>query len=541
MLYDHGDIMEDSDKTKEELIEELGRLRRETGSGTPPLKDDVPECGRDEEWQVVMDMLGDFLFVLDAKGSIIKTNPVVSKKLGFSQEDLLSMNIFDLYHPERGAEAEEIYSQIMVGEKYLCEIPFRTSDGSAVPVETKVAPGKWHGMDVIISISRDVSAGKTVEYELRVAFEKMKSILSSVPAYIWSAIIDSTGRFSYIYQSPAVIGITGRLPGYFMPGMDLWFGIVHQDERERVMSLYRKLISGEIAAGEDIYRVLHSDGETRWVRDNVLARKLGDNRVRLDGVITDITERLRAMEALEKSEGRLKGILSSMVDMVFAFDRDTRFTFFHTQDRGSLYVAPDKFAGKKHSDVMPPEIDILFSDAFEKNRAGKAAEFEYWLDVDGIRKCYSTKLAPIIKEGEFDGAVAVVRDITQHKTLQDALIMSERRYRELFNNIHDGSFWIDMEGRLIDFNQPFQELLGYEREDLYRLTVWDITPAELHDAEKKIIENEVITRGYSDFYRKEYLNKEGARIPVEVRRYLIRDLDGKPEGMWVIVRKTGPA
>jgi hypothetical protein len=51
----------------------------------------------------------------------------------------------------------------------------------------------------------------------------------------------------------------------------------------------------------------------------------------------------------------------------------------------------------------------------------------------------------------------------------------------------------------------------------------------------------VITRGYSDFYRKEYLNKEGARIPVEVRRYLIRDHDGKPEGMWVIVRKTGPA
>ena len=133
-------------------------------------------------------------------------------------EELLSMNIFELYPPDRRAEAEESYSQIIVGEKYLCDIPFRTKNGADIAIETKVRPGKWRGADVIFSISRDVSAGKAVEYELRVAFEKMKSILSSVSAYIWSGIIDPGGRFSYIYQSPA-LDITGRAARIFPAGV----------------------------------------------------------------------------------------------------------------------------------------------------------------------------------------------------------------------------------------------------------------------------------------------------------------------------------
>ncbi len=134
--------------------------------------------------------------------------------------------------------------------------------------------------------------------------------------------------------------------------------------------------------------------------------------------------------------------------------------------------------------------------------------------------------------------MAVVRDITDDKKLQDALFRSERRYRELFNNIHDGSTWVDMEGRLIDFNQPFEDLLGYEREELYLLTVWDITPPKWHDLEKGAIDTQLRERSYSDPYRKEYIRKDGAIVPVLVRKYLLRDEDGNPEGMWVIVHRV---
>ena len=117
-------------------------------------------------------------------------------------------------------------------------------------------------------------------------------------------------------------------------------------------------------------------------------------------------------------------------------------------------------------------------------------------------------------------------------------MVSEHRFRELFNNIHDGSTWIDMEGRMIDFNQPFEELLGYSREELYRMTVWDITPEKWHESEKSDNTGARCCHGaIPSIYRKEYIRKDGTVIPVEVQRSLIRDHAGNPEGMWVIVRK----
>ena len=77
-----------------------------------------------------------------------------------------------------------------------------------------------------------------------------------------------------------------------------------------------------------------------------------------------------AMQALEQSESRLAGILSSMADIVFAFDTETRFIFYHSPDPGGLYMSPDKFIGRKVEEVMPPDIAAQFSDAFRKAAAG---------------------------------------------------------------------------------------------------------------------------------------------------------------------------
>ncbi|TFH43534.1 MAG: PAS domain S-box protein [Chrysiogenales bacterium] len=524
------DQMDDNHRDREEAIE--GEPRPRGKADRPP----VPEREEGDEWRVMMEMLGDLLFIMDPSGAIVRANPAAAGKLGFSQDELLSMTIFDLYRPDRRSEAEEIYSQIIAGERYVCGIPFQARDGRLIAVETKIIPGRWRGEDVVFSLSRASSAGKALEYDLRLAFEKMKTVLDSVSAYIWSGIVDPAGGFSYIYQSPAVEAITGRRPAYFGQGLDAWFGIIHEDDRERVRERYRSLITGESSAMEDGYRIIHGCGDFRWVRDSVLAHGIGENRVRLDGVVTDISERRRAIEALEMSEGRLRGILSSMGDMVFAFDADSRFIFYHASDVKSLYVIPDQFIGRTHAEIMPPEINALFQPAFERIRQGGESEFEYWLDLAGGRRWFSTKLSAIVRDGNFDGAVAVVRDITTHKAMEETLVMSERRYRELFNTIHDGSTLVDMEGRIIDFNPPFQDLLGYGRDELIGMTVWEITPAEWHSLEREIIATQVIERGYSDVYRKEYRAKDGTVIPVEVQRCLLRDVGGSPDGMWVIVR-----
>ncbi len=95
---------------------------------------------------------------------------------------------------------------------------------------------------------------------------------------------------------------------------------------------------------------------------------------------------------------------------------------------------------------------------------------------------------------------------------------------------------VDMDGRIQQFNQAYRKMLGYESDELRKLTYMDLTPEKWHDFETGIIEKQVLPRGYSDIYEKEYIRKDGTVFPVELRTVLMRDEAGNPSGMWAIVR-----
>ncbi len=123
-----------------------------------------------------------------------------------------------------------------------------------------------------------------------------------------------------------------------------------------------------------------------------------------------------------------------------------------------------------------------------------------------------------------------------HQEAEKALQESEARYRRLFESMMDAFARIDMNGRLVEFNRPYQDMLGYSEEELLRLTYRDLTPQKWHAFEAGIVEKQVLGRGHSEVYEKEYRKKDGTVFPVELRTFLLRDGKGNPTGMWSIVR-----
>ncbi len=132
-------------------------------------------------------------------------------------------------------------------------------------------------------------------------------------------------------------------------------------------------------------------------------------------------KREQAEAALKESETRLSNILSSMVDLVFVLDKDSRFTSFFVPSN-ELYIPPEEFVGKKYSDVMPPHINKLMAEAIDKNKKGEVAEFEYWLEIGGQTQWYYAKVSPMLVVGKFAGGVAVARNITERKRAEERII-----------------------------------------------------------------------------------------------------------------------
>jgi PAS domain S-box-containing protein len=127
-------------------------------------------------------------------------------------------------------------------------------------------------------------------------------------------------------------------------------------------------------------------------------------------------------------------------------------------------------------------------------------------------------------------------DITERKVMDRALQESEQRYRRLHESITDAFVSVDMNGRIIEFNPAYEALLGYTAEELRQQTYVGLTPEKWHAFERSIVAEQVLPRGHSDVYEKEYRRKDGTILPVELRTFLIRDASGQPAGMWAIVR-----
>jgi PAS domain S-box-containing protein len=79
-------------------------------------------------------------------------------------------------------------------------------------------------------------------------------------------------------------------------------------------------------------------------------------------------------------------------------------------------------------------------------------------------------------------------------------------------------------------------MLGYSKDELRNMTYPQLTPERWHQKDEEITGEQVMKRGYSDLFEKEYFRKDGSVFPISIRVWLIRDEKWRPAGMWGIVR-----
>src|SRR5262249_53538602 len=117
-----------------------------------------------------------------------------------------------------------------------------------------------------------------------------------------------------------------------------------------------------------------------------------------------------------------------------------------------------------------------------------------------------------------------------------ALRQSEAKYRHLHESITDAVVAVDMAGHILETNPTFQSMLGYTGEELRRLPYHELTPERWHAFEARIVAEQVLARGHSEVYQKEYRRRDGSVFPIELRTYLLRNESNQPIGIWAIVR-----
>jgi PAS domain S-box-containing protein len=121
---------------------------------------------------------------------------------------------------------------------------------------------------------------------------------------------------------------------------------------------------------------------------------------------------------------------------------------------------------------------------------------------------------------------------------EEELRVSRIRYREIFQGSRDGYVMVSADGRILDANMAYCEMLGYSLEELRELhDFYEITPPRWREWEQKEIwDGRLLTRGYSGLYEKEYIRRDGTVFPVELQAYAVRDESGEIDYLWGVAR-----
>ena len=142
--------------------------------------------------------------------------------------------------------------------------------------------------------------------------------------------------------------------------------------------------------------------------------------------------------------------------------------------------------------------------------------------------------------------VSVFMDITEQKKKnasereeqekwEQQLVISEKRYRRLYETTHDGIMARDLNGQMIDCNKAYAKMLGYSKKELRHMAIQQLLPEKWHEQREKIV-NKVLQTGRSIVFEREYMRKDGSVFPSSVRTWRLTDGKGKVIGIWSTVR-----
>jgi len=110
--------------------------------------------------------MDDFLMIIDKNGMILHSNPVVFERLGYSYNELIGKNFFDLNIKKSIASNDCNINEIFNNKKSIFQSSIQTKQDKIIHIETKVTKGIWNNEDVFFAISRDITARKKIEDDL---------------------------------------------------------------------------------------------------------------------------------------------------------------------------------------------------------------------------------------------------------------------------------------------------------------------------------------------------------------------------------------
>jgi len=463
----------------------------------------------------------DGYFIVMGGGEILDANPRILEMLGYSLDEMKKQSFWEIT-PEKWRKWEyDVQGTLLLEQGYtdLYEKEYTRKDGTVFPIEVQ-AYTLEKGTDLestrIGAFVRDISKRKNAEMALQDSEERFRRLTENAQDMIYRMSLPE-GRYEYI--SPASTEMFGHTPEEFLNSPLLIQKVIHPDWQEYFNEQWQALLAGKMPPFYE-YKIIHGrTGEDRWLHQrNVLIRDDEGQLIAIEGIVTDVTERKLAEEALQEKTMMLDNILQSARGVSIATtDLDFRITYYNPLAEEFFGYSAAEVIGKTVTEMHTKEnvSPERFERAIEIVR--RDGEYRYTVTQktdDGERILASTVAGISNPEGEIVGYSLFTYDVTEREQAERTLKQKEYFLRESQRVTQIGSYRTDFTTGFWESSETLDTIFGIDSEYNRSVEGWlDIVHPDEREEMGAYLSDHVLAKQklFDYVYRIERMNDKAIR------------------------------
>ena len=369
---------------------------------------------------------------------------------------------------------------------------------------------------------------KAPDYSDIIQQERYKTLIENIPCAVYSAYPGKASPTTFI--SNKWKDWTGYSPEELYRDPEAWPKCIHTDDREKAVNAYSGACRNNVPYSLE-YRIVHKEtGQVHYVRDQGhLSKDTKGTIIRVDGIITDISECKRAEKAIRESELQFRNLLDNLGDVAYETNASGNVTYTNKMGEKITGMLLKDIIGKPFLPLFTKESRQIAVDAYDRTLNGESTEFE--LTFTSGRICHF-KNEPLKDEsGKIVGVFGIARDITERKQAENALHESEERFREIFWKLPNVAVQgYSADGTIHYWNKANELIYGYTAEEALGKDVVElIIPAEMRDCVRGAIAHGASIGEMPAAAEFNLMRKDGSRVPVWTSHVVVRRTGKEPE------------
>jgi diguanylate cyclase (GGDEF)-like protein/PAS domain S-box-containing protein len=300
--------------------------------------------------------------------------------------------------------------------------------------------------------------------------------------------------------------------------------LVHIDDRQKVLEEHERILNNGDSTRPHRYRITHKAGHSILIEANIVAITWQGNKAVIS-FLEDATEHKKAESELE----RRSFFLDSANDSIMAYDLSGNIIYANKATCRERGYGREEILQKKVWELIPQEHSDAIRDRYQTIEENGELIFE----TTHVRKdgsaFHADGRSSMVDIGGEKFIIAVYRDITHRRQIEQALRENEQRYEALFEFNPDPAYLLDMDRKFVRVNQAACRISGYTREELigrpYESIICEGFPGHDHHKFTMILEGQQIEQEL------EIVNKNGEHVNLRVTNTAIES-DGKVIGVY---------